>query len=285
MTMTTITACGTLCRLPVAFFAAAAAFTGTVLAFPHGGLRALLAASAVLLLSCGVSALNQYQEQDIDSRMERTRLRPLPSGALAPRKALILSLLLIGAGLGVSACSGALPLLLCAIAVIWYNGVYTPLKRSTAFAAVYGAPVGMLPPAIGWSAGGGSLADPRLFAIVIVIFLWQIPHFWLLLLRSGDDYERAGLPSLTRVFSPARLARLTAFWTTAAASAAALLPLYGMVRSVALSAMLMVTALLLAIVALRLLRQPGAAHLGFTAINLFLGALLVLLAADSLIAG
>jgi protoheme IX farnesyltransferase len=285
MTMTAIAAYGSLCRLPVAFFAATAAFTGTVLASPHDNLCALLSASAVLLLSCGASALNQYQEQDIDALMKRTHLRPLPSGALAPWKALVLFLLLIAGGLGVAAFCGTRALLLCAIAVIWYNGVYTPLKRRTAFAAVYGAPVGMLPPAVGWTAGGGSLTDPRLFAIVMVFFLWQVPHFWLLLLRSGNDYERAGLPSLTRFFSTARLSRLTALWMVAAASAAALLPLYDMVRSTALGVALVITALLLTIVAIQVLRQPGAAKLGFTAINLFLVSLLVLLSADSLIRG
>jgi len=89
----------------------------------------------------------------------------------------------------------------------------------------------MLPPAIGWASAGGPLFDARLFAVCFVFFMWQIPHFWLLLLRCGDEYKNAGLPSLFSVMSPAQISRVTFVWIFAASVAGLLLPLYGVVRS------------------------------------------------------
>ena len=99
--------------------------------------------------------------------------------------------------------------LLGMLAVGWYNGIYTPLKRITAFAVVPGAIVGALPPAIGWVAGGQSLGDMRLLALGFFFFMWQIPHFWILTVRCGSDYQAARIPSLTAIFSSAQLARIT----------------------------------------------------------------------------
>ncbi len=280
--MTVLSTAGVLCRIPVAFFTAAAAFTGAALASPRHFAAALPAVAAVLLLTCGASALNQYQERETDARMERTRLRPLPAGTMTARAALVLSLLLIAAGLGTAATRGVLPLGLSAVALVWYNGIYTPLKRRTPFAAVYGAPAGMLPPAIGWTAAGGG-ADPRLFAIAMVFLLWQVPHFWFLLLGSGDDYERAGLPSLHRLLPCPRLARVAVSWTVSTAAAALLLPLYGIVRSAPARAALLIAAVLLVLTAYLPAVRSGAASVRFRIINTFIVAVMVLISADTLL--
>ncbi len=268
-----------LCRMPIAVFASASAFTGAALASPRHFAPALPAVAAVLLLSCGASALNQYQERDLDALMERTRRRPLPSGTLSPGKALTLSLLLMAAGLGSAAFCGQVPFVLAALAPLWYNGLYTPLKRRTAFAAVYGAPVGMLPPAIGWTAAGGGLSDPRLFAVAMLFFLWQVPHFWYLLLDS-DDYARAGLPSLSAVLPRPRIARVAAFWTVSAAAAALLLPLYGIVGSAPARAALVASALLLVLTAS--VPAPGPSF-RFRIINTFIVAVMAIISADALL--
>jgi protoheme IX farnesyltransferase len=89
----------------------------------------------------------------------------------------------------------------------------------------------MIPPAIGWISAGGEIVDLRLASICLIFFLWQVPHFWLLVLSHGEDYERAGLPSLTRVMSGTQIARITFVWIVAAAIAGLALPLYGSVRS------------------------------------------------------
>jgi protoheme IX farnesyltransferase len=159
--------------------------------------------------------------------MARTRTRPLPSGLASARQALLLSLLLLCLGSFLLLTAGRLPALLGVFAVAWYNGVYTLLKRRTAFAAVPGAVVGMVPPAIGWAGAGGSLTDPRLLALCFLFFMWQVPHFWLQVLHHGKEYEEAGLPSLSAVVSADRLGSIIFVWVCAAAVSGLLLPLYG----------------------------------------------------------
>jgi protoheme IX farnesyltransferase len=221
----------TLCRIYVALFTSCAAVTGFFLA-PHQRISGLpVVATGVFLLACGASALNQYQERDIDAKMERTRRRPLPSGAIPLVRALVVSLTLILAGVLLLACSGGMTaVILGSLAVLWYNGVYTSLKKVTPFASVPGAVVGMIPPAIGWVAAGGRVLDARLLAVCMVFFMWQIPHFWLLILRHGEEYEKTGLPSLVSVMSKAQIARITFVWMFASAVASLLLTLYGSIR-------------------------------------------------------
>ena len=225
--MTNLSSYRTLFRLPVALFVACSAITGEIVAAPAVSIDMFFTAAGVLLLACGASALNQVQEQDIDALMERTRHRPLPAGLMSPRQAIIASCVTMASGLVLLGRSGLRPFALGVLAVAWYNGLYTWLKRRTAFAAVYGAPVGMAAPAIGWAAGGGSITDPRLAVVAMLFFLWQVPHFWLLLLQSADDYGRAGLPTLTKVFPRELLSGIIVLWTAAAAAASLLLPLFG----------------------------------------------------------
>ena len=217
-------------RLPIAALNACSALTGYLLAPLHPFRNGLLTALGVFLLAAAASALNQLQERDIDARMARTRTRPIPAGLVTSRQALFLSLILLFAGLGLLFMAGPLPALLGACAVIWYNGVYTPLKRVTAFAAVPGAVVGMLPPAIGWTASGGTLSDPRLLPLCFLFFMWQVPHFWLQLLDHGDEYRQAGLPALSMQLRTDQLGRMTFIWICATTVSGLLLPLFGALK-------------------------------------------------------
>ena len=272
----------TLFRLPVALFVTGSAVTGQIVASPVITADLFLTAAGVFLLACGASALNQVQERDIDALMERTRYRPLPARLLTPCNALIASFTAMLAGLVLLGRSGQLPFVLGVLAMAWYNGLYTWLKRRTAFAAVYGAPVGMTAPAIGWAAGGGSITDPRLAVVALLFFLWQVPHFWLLLLRSADDYGRAGLPTLTRVFPRELLSGIIVLWTAAAAAASLLLPLFGMVRTPLLYGLLLLSALLSSLGTGGLLRRPSLPQAAFPLINVFIAAVMILISADAL---
>ena len=232
-----------LCKALLSFFTACSAATGYFLALASGDRHTVIQHSqsfaglittltGVFLLACGASALNQVQERNIDGRMERTCRRPIPSGRMTLFQGLIVSIALICLGLFLlSSRSDRNPAVLGLFALLWYNAVYTYLKRISAFAAVPGALVGAMPPAIGWVSAGGSISDLRLFALCMFFFLWQVPHFWLLVLSQGKEYENAGLPSLTQVLDRHQIARITFAWIFAAAIAALALPLYGFVRS------------------------------------------------------
>jgi protoheme IX farnesyltransferase len=219
-----------LVKIRTSLLAALTTATGYLLATEDVTVQILISTSAVFLLACGACALNQYQERKIDGFMERTRNRPLPSGKLSPSSALFISVCLISAGSftlfrGASFLAGVLGV----FAVFWYNGIYTPLKRKTAFAAIPGGLIGGIPPVLGWVSGGGSPFDHRIGAIFFFFFMWQVPHFWLLLLDFRRDYERSGLPSVARVFSASQLGRITFMWILATAVSSMIIPFFGIV--------------------------------------------------------
>ncbi|RMG69143.1 MAG: protoheme IX farnesyltransferase [Calditrichaeota bacterium] len=194
----------------------------------------------IFLLAAGSAALNEYQERELDRLMRRTEGRPIPAGLVSPSHALkiVVLLMLLGAlvlALGTNRTTLALGLL----NVVWYNGIYTPLKTRTAYAVFPGALIGAIPPLAGWAAAGGNLLDPQAIILGVVFFVWQIPHFWLLLLNFGQDYERAGFPSLTRTFNRIQLGRLTFMWLAITAMVVMALPLYGIGRSTTVQLLLL----------------------------------------------
>ena len=254
-------------KVRIASLSMLSVLAGYVLASGRVDRGAVAAAAGVFLLACGAAALNQYQERDIDGRMERTMRRPLPSGRITPRSALAAAALMMLSG---TAC--LLPdwraIALGWFTIVWYNGVYTPLKRVTAFAAVPGGVVGAIPPAIGWVCGGGNLADPRIAAVSFFFFVWQIPHFWLLLMKVGDDYRRAGMPVLTAIFSRGQLSRITYVWLLAAGVASVSLALFGLASTWWIYAGFVTAAIWLGWHATAMLRSSGS-HLAFKETNLF----------------
>ncbi len=148
------------------------------------------------LAAAGTLALNQFLERDIDAKMERTRLRPLPDGRLQPREACIFGGVVTLAGLlyltvAVNALSGAVTVAI----TISYLALYTPLKRKTPLCSVVGAVPGALPPVTGWVAAhnGFGVEAWILFAI---LYLWQLPHSLAIARLYRDDYARAGIQLL-----------------------------------------------------------------------------------------
>lgn len=145
-----------------------------------------------VLATAGALALNQYIERDVDAVMVRTRSRPLPTGRLAPRDALLFGLLLvIGGVVHLWTTVGGLPALLTFFSAGAYNFVYTPLKARSYAATFAGSVPGAMPALIGWSAATGeiSIGAMTLFAIG---FLWQLPHVLALAWILREDYARAG---------------------------------------------------------------------------------------------
>ena len=244
-----------LCKVKISFFAALSAATGLLLG-AHGPWVVMPAlVTGVFLMACGACALNHWQERATDALMRRTARRPIPSGRIKPGHALFFAVALVCAGAIVLFFTGALaaPLLGLA-AVLWYNGFYTWFKSRNAFAAVPGALVGAIPPAIGWIAGGGSLLDPRLVVLSFFFFMWQVPHFLIHLLAFGREYEEAGLPSLTEIFSGAQLDRLTFQWIIATAASLQLVIFFGLLRSPIIHISLIAVSLWLAINGTNLIR-------------------------------
>lgn len=274
-------------KLRIAALSTLSAVTGYVLMCRRLDPGVATVCAGVLLLAMGACAMNQVQDRRIDGLMERTRHRPLPSGAMRPGTAVILAFCLAVSGFLVLWLFHNISAALIGVfAAAWYNGVYTYLKRVSAFAVVPGALIGALPPAIGWTAAGGSPADPRVVALCFLFFIWQVPHFWLLLFEFGGDYANAGLPALTRIFSLRQLAGLSFIWMLAASASTLLLPMYGLTSSGWVSFGFVICGVWLAWAASRLLRQSrktGACWPAFRTINLYVLSVMALLVADALL--
>jgi len=227
----------------------------------------------ILLLAMGSSALNEVQEYRLDAQMPRTAQRPIPHGDITPVAAAFLATLLALSGFALLWLAlNPTSALLGALALAWYNGFYTPLKRVSAFAVVPGSLIGALPPAIGWTAAGGPIGDPTMLALAFVFFIWQVPHFWLLVGLHAEGYESAGFPTLVSLLGRPRLSRLTFTWTCGTAAACALLPLFRVLGSFPTILMLALGAVWLILGSLPLLkgRQDAALYRRvFMNINLF----------------
>jgi protoheme IX farnesyltransferase len=149
------------------------------------------------LVASGASAINQVDERETDRLMMRTRTRPVADGRIGPGEGRIIALVLSAVGLLVLRIGATTGAALVALAtLVTYALIYTPLKRRTPLATVVGAVPGALPPLIGWSAAGGSLLGPAPWALFLVMFLWQLPHFLAIAWMYREDYARAGLPML-----------------------------------------------------------------------------------------
>jgi protoheme IX farnesyltransferase len=186
-------------------------FTAIAAGVIGGGLHVparLLVIGLALTLSCmGARAVANYIDRDIDALMERTRRRPLPSGAVEPLHALLLGLGLIGAGLALSMAFGPLVAALIGIGLADNLVVYALLtKRTSPLSIVLGAPSGGAPAFVGYVAVTGRL---DLMAVVLASFvvLWTPIHIWSLAIRCKDDYARAGIPMLPVAVGIRRSAR------------------------------------------------------------------------------
>jgi len=176
------------------------------------------------LAAGGANAINMYIDRDIDGLMERTKNRPLVTGLIAPRNALVFAVALeIVAFAVLWAGTNLLAACLCMSATLFYVFVYSIwLKRTSKQNIVVGGAAGAVPVLVGWAAVTNSLAwEPWL--LFLVIFLWTPPHFWALAIRHSDEYRAAGVPMLPVVESEKKVA--SAMTTYCAATVVASLAL------------------------------------------------------------
>lgn len=149
------------------------------------------------LVAAAGAALNHLLERDTDALMGRTANRPLPTGRMQPRSALVFGLALALAGLvELWIAVNALTALLGAVALLGYLVIYTPLKRVTSLSTLVGAVPGAIPPMMGWTGASGQL-EAGAWVLFGILFLWQLPHFLAIGWLCREDYAQAGFPLLS----------------------------------------------------------------------------------------
>ncbi len=160
------------------------------------------------LAAGSANAINCFYDRDIDSIMVRTQKRPIPSGQIRPRDALIFAIVLgVASFVLLTLVANLLAALLAMAGIGCYVVVYTHwLKRHSPHNIVIGGAAGAIPPLVGWAAVTGTLDWPA-WAMFWIIFLWTPPHFWALALMIRDDYASVGVPMLPVVSGDAATAR------------------------------------------------------------------------------
>jgi protoheme IX farnesyltransferase len=230
-------------------------FTGFFIFDPQLSLRIILVSTGILFLGISASVLNQIQETDIDYGMKRTQKRPLPAKRISIPQAFVFFFIMLSAGTVLVYSYGNLTSALIGLfTIFWYNGIYTYAKRITAFAVVPGAFTGALPPLIGWVAAGGGIWDKPVIFLEFLFFTGQIPHFWLLVLKYGEEYEKAGLPSLTAIMNRQQINRLTFTWIVTSVIAALFLCYFEIIHNTLISGILLIASVFLIWQFSRLLR-------------------------------
>ena len=233
----------------------------------------------------GANAINMYVDRDIDALMERTKNRPLVTGLIAPRDALVFALLLEAASFAVLwAGANLLAAVLCLSATLFYVFVYTLwLKRTSKQNIVIGGAAGAAPVLVGWAAVTGSLAWEPLI-LFLVIFLWTPPHFWALAIRHSDDYRAAGVPMLPAVESEARVVRaMVGYCAATVAASLVLVPVAGLGSVYLATSGLLGAAFLGGTIALGKSPSPGASMRLFTFSISYLSLVFLALTVDVLV--
>ncbi len=190
-----------LTKTGIILFSVVSALAGYAVSFRHGQQfewwQPLFLILGLYLVAAGGFALNQAQEWKLDSRMERTKRRPIPAGDILPWQAYVLGLLLSLFGLLTLRIVGVWPAGLALLTLILYNVIYTLVwKRHWVFGAVPGAIPGAMPVVIGYSVNTPNIFSPECVYLFLVLFLWQMPHFWSLAIRFREDYRAGGIPVL-----------------------------------------------------------------------------------------
>ncbi len=174
----------------------------------------ILVAISGYLMAGGANAVNMYLDRDIDDRMARTRLRPIPGGRMEARAVLAFGVALASAATALLAFGvNVLSAVLALSGFYYYVFIYTRwLKRRTPHNIVIGGAAGAFPPLVGWAAVTGRL-DLAAIYLFLIIFYWTPPHFWALALLKQGDYGRAGVPMAPLVWGERETMRQMLWYT------------------------------------------------------------------------
>jgi heme o synthase len=274
-----------LSRFKLSFSVAFSTLIAYLLAEGSVGLTPVSLFLGIYLLASGASALNQIQERKFDAKMQRTHLRPIPNGTLSLNVSLIIAIVFLVSGLIVLFTFGTLlSLLLGVFSLLWYNLLYTYLKRITAFAMVPGTLTGVIPIIIGWEAAGGKLNDQSFLFICLFMVVWQLPHFILLMLRYMEDYNRAGFPSLTDKYSVRSVKDIITSGVVAMLTVVAGMIYFGVFHLLTIQILTGILCLAFVIIFIKnLYKKQGELKVAFISINVFMLGVMILLLADSLL--
>lgn len=166
------------------------------------------------LMAGGANAINMYLDRDIDARMGRTALRPIPSGRMSPAHVLGFGMMLGAAAFATFALGvNLLSALLALAGLLYYVFVYTRwLKRSSPQNIVIGGAAGAFPPLVGWAAATGEITLTAVY-LFLIVFFWTPPHFWALALVKQKDYGRVGVPMAPNVWGERETMRQILLYT------------------------------------------------------------------------
>jgi heme o synthase len=233
------------------------------------------------LVAGGTNALNQWWERELDARMARTRNRPIPSGRMTQRAALVFSSAISVIGtVWLALAVNPLAAFLAFATLASYLFLYTPLKTRTTLCTIIGAAPGAVPPMIGYAAATG-VVDAASWAMFGLMFAWQLPHFLALSWIYRDDYARGGFEMLSvHDRAGARVARHAFAWSVAL-FAISLAPYWLGISGVVYLAAAVISGLAIiaaSIAFARTLTMKSARHL-FMGSNLYLVVVMALLVA------
>ncbi len=230
-----------LMRIILSASIAFSAFMGYYLTQRSVDLHACAVFVGIALLSGGASALNQVQERQTDALMARTMLRPIPRGVITVNQAIFMGTILSCLGILILCyVTTWLAVILSLVNFIWYVGVYTPLKRVSVFAVLIGAVTGALPPLIGCAAATGTISAYIVW-VGAFMFLWQVPHFLLLLLKYGKEYEDAGIPTIMKQVPLERVKLIIFVWFFSTAAVTFMFAFSGVISSLPILIVLTIT--------------------------------------------
>jgi heme o synthase len=264
-----------LLKIHLCLYIGFSAVFGHVMASQSFSSEALFFGFFVFILACGSAVINNIQDRNYDVFFPRTCNRSLPQKKIPLFHAKIIAILLIICGLsGLLLAKTLYPIFFGIISIILYNGVYTPLKKRSLTAIIPGSLVGMLAPMIGWSAAGKEIIDPNILIILSVFGLWQIPHFFMVILKTRDKhpdyYKSSRFPSFTHIFSKNEIILQSLIWTTLYTLSIMLFLINGSIQTQILSTLCGLNAVLIIFVisTILFLNKKQYYTFAFVAINL-----------------